>query len=94
LEAGGALSVQRFGGCGGREARGESGCAEFGCAAAWGEDGADGNVFDEVGVDTGALDEGFVGAVEEVGCLRVLEAAFSALGESGTESAGYDNLLK
>jgi hypothetical protein len=80
-------------GCG-REAGGEGCRAEFGCAASWGEDGADSNVFDEVGINAGALDESFVGAVEEVGCLRVFEAALSALGDGGTKRAGYDNLSR
>jgi len=66
LEAGGALAVQRFDGCCGREAGGEGSGTEFGCAASWSEDGADSNVFDEVGVDAGAFEECFVGAVEEV----------------------------
>jgi hypothetical protein len=80
-------------GCG-REASGEGCGAEFGCATSWGEDGADGDVFDEVGVDARALDKSFVGAVEEVGCLGVFEAALLALGEGCTERTGYDNLLR
>jgi hypothetical protein len=88
------LPVQALcGGCG-REAGGEGCGAEFGCAASWGENGADGDVFDEVGVDARALDEGFVGAVEEVRCLGVFEATLSALGEGGTERAGYYNLSR
>jgi len=66
LQAGGALSVQRFDGCCGWEAGGEGSGTEFGCATSWGEDGTDGDVFDEVGVDAGALEERFVGPVEEV----------------------------
>jgi hypothetical protein len=80
-------------GCG-REASGEGGGAELGCTASWGEDSANSNVFDEVGIDAGALDEGLVGAVEEVGCLGVFEATLSALCDGGTECAGYDNLLR
>jgi hypothetical protein len=92
LETGGTLSVQALCGGGGREACGQSGSAEFRCAAAGSEDGADGYVFDEVGVDAGALDEGFVGAVEEVGGLCVFEAAFSAFCNGGAEGACYDDL--
>jgi hypothetical protein len=39
-----------------------------------------------------ALDEGFEGAVEEVGGVRVFEAAFAAFCDGGTEGAGYDDL--
>lgn len=80
-------------GCG-REAGGEGCGAELGCATSWGEDSANSNVFDEVGIDAGALDEGLVGAVEEIGCLGVFEATLSALCDGGTECAGYDNLLR
>ena len=48
----------------------------------------------EVGIDAGALDEGLVGAVEEVRCLGVFEATLSALCDGGTECASYDNLLR
>jgi hypothetical protein len=92
LKAGRALSVQRLdGGCD-RESGSESGGAELGCATAGGEDGADSDVFDEVGVDFGALDEGFEGAAEEVGGLRVFEASFAAFGEGGAKGACNDDL--
>ena len=86
------MSVQRFDGCGCWEAGSEGSGTELGCAASWSEDGADSDVFDEVGVDAGALEERFVGAMEEVGGLRVFEAAFSALGEGSAEGAGNDDL--
>lgn len=79
--------------CGSGGESGGKGCsAELGCATAWSEDGADSDVFNEVGVDAGALDEGLVGAVEEVGRLCVLEAALSALCDGCAERARYDNL--
>lgn len=78
-------------GCDGES--GGDGCgAEFGGSAAWGEDAADCNVFDEVGVDPRAGDYGFEGADEEVGGLGVFEAAFAAFCEWGAEGAGYDDL--
>jgi hypothetical protein len=86
------LSVQALGcGCG-WESSGEGSSAELGCTTAWSEDGTDSNVFDEASIDAGALKEGLVDAVEEVGRLCVFEAAFSALGESSAKRAGYDNL--
>jgi len=86
------LPVERLDGRGVREAGGEGGGAELGCAAAWRQDGADGDVFDEGGVEGGALEEGAEGAVEEVGGCGVFEAAFAALCDGGSESAGYDDL--
>jgi hypothetical protein len=86
------LAVQGLDGRGYWEAGGQRGCAELGCTAAWGEDGADGDVFDQGGVDAGAFNEGFEGAVEEVGALCVFEAALAALGEGGAEGTGYDDL--
>jgi len=92
LEARGALSVQRFDGCGDGEASGEGGSPEFGCAASWSEDGANGDVFNEVGIDFGAGDEGGEGVVEEVGGGGVFEAAFAAFSDGGAEGAGDDDL--
>jgi hypothetical protein len=61
------LSVQRLdGGCDGKSG-GEGSGAEFGGSTTGGEDGTDGDVFDEAGVDLGALNQGFEGAGEEVG---------------------------
>lgn len=61
LEARGALSVEGLdGGCF-RETGNEGGGAVFGCAGAGGEDVADGDVFDEVGVNFRAGDDGFEG---------------------------------
>ena len=92
LEAGRALAVQRLDSGSYWEAGGQRGCAELGGTASWGEDGADGNVFNEGGVDAGAFNEGLEGAVEEVGALGVFEAALAALGKGGAEGACYDDL--
>jgi len=86
------LPVQALDGCGDGEA-GCKGCsAEFCCASTRGKDGADGNVFDKAGVDTGALDEGLEGAVQEVGALCVFEATLATLCDGSAESAGDDDL--
>ena len=61
---------------------------------AWRKDSTDSDVFDEIGIDLRALEEGLEGAVEEVGCLRVFEAAFSTFRDGCAESAGYDNLSR
>jgi hypothetical protein len=77
---------------------GEAGCegsgAELGCATAGGEDGADGDIFDELGVDAGAFDQSLEGAVEKVGRLGVFETTFATLCDGRAEGAGYDDLLK
>lgn len=92
LQTAGALPVYALCGRGDGEAGGERGGAELGGTASGGEHGADGDVLDEVGVDAGALDEGFEGAVEEVRRGRVFEAAFAALGDGRAEGACYDDL--
>ena len=87
-----ALPVQALNSSGGREAGSKGGSTELGCAAAWSEDSTDGDVFDELGVDAGALNEGFVSAVEEVSCLCVFEATLATLCEGCAKRAGYDDL--
>lgn len=59
LQARGALAVETLCGRGDGEAGGEGGGAELGCATAGGQDGADGDVLDEGGVDAGLRDHGF-----------------------------------
>jgi hypothetical protein len=86
------LPVQRFGGCGDGEAGGEGSGAELGSSAAGCEDGTDGDVFDEVGIDFRALEEGFESAVEEVGGGGVFETAFATFSYCSAEGACYDNL--
>jgi hypothetical protein len=86
------LPVQTLDSSRSREASGKSGSTELGSAATWSEDSTDGDVFDELGVDAGALDEGFVSAVEEVSCLCVFETTLAALCEGCAKRAGYDNL--
>jgi hypothetical protein len=92
LQTAGTLPVDRLCGCGYGKAGGEGGGAELGGSTAGSEDGADGDVFDEFGVDAGALDEGFEGADEEVRRGCVFEAAFAAFCDGGSESTCYDNL--
>ena len=87
-----ALSVQALDGGTNGEAGRKGSSTELGCTAARGEDGADGDVFDELGVDTGALDEGLEGAVEEVGGLGVFEATLATLCDGCAEGACYYNL--
>jgi hypothetical protein len=61
------LSVERLdSGCDGKTG-GESSGTEFGSSTAGCENGTDGDVFDELGVDLRAFDEGFESASEEVG---------------------------
>jgi hypothetical protein len=86
------LPVQALDSCGDREASCERSCAELSGSAARGENGANGNVFDELGIDARALDEGLEGAVEEVGALGVLEATRATLCDGSSEGAGDDYL--
>jgi len=88
------LPVQRLAGCCDGKSGSESSGAKLGGSSAWRKDSTDSDVFDEIGIDLRALEEGLEGAVEEVGCLRVFEAAFAALSDWGAEGACYDDLWK
>jgi hypothetical protein len=91
-QATGTLPVQALD----RGGRWESGCksctTELGGATTWCKHTPDGNIFDEGGIDLGALDECLEGTVEEVSTGCVFETTLSTLGEGGTEGACYDDL--
>jgi hypothetical protein len=88
------LSVQALDGRRRRNTRGQRGGAELGGAAAGREDAADGDVFDQRGVDVGAREEAGEGGVEEVGAGCVFERAAAAFCEGGADGAGYDDLWR
>lgn len=86
------MSVQGLArGCDG-EPGGEGCSAELGSSSTRCEDGTNGDVFNEAGVDFGAFDEGLEGASEEVGGLGVFETTLSTLGEGSAKGACYDDL--
>jgi len=87
------LSVQALDSSALWEAGGQSGGTELGGTATWGEDTADRDILDELGVDAGALDEVDKGAVEEIGACSVLETTLAALGEGSSKSGGDDNVV-
>jgi hypothetical protein len=76
---------------------GEAGCegssAEFGCTTTGGKDRADGNIFDEIGVYSRALDECFEGTMEEISGCRVFEATPAAFRDGCSERASYDDIV-
>lgn len=92
MQTTGALSVEALGGGCDGEAGGEGCCAELGCTATGCEDGSDGDVFDEVGIDARTLDEGFEGAGQEISGGCVFESAFAAFGDGCSEGACYNDL--
>ena len=55
--------------------------------------GADGDVFDERGIDLGAGDERLQAVHEQVGGRGVFERAFAAFGEGGAQRAGHDDII-
>lgn len=86
------MSVQSLDcGCDGESSCKSSG-TELSSSTTGGENGADRDIFDEAGVDLGALDEGLEGTEEEIGSGGVLEATLSTLGDGCAESASYDDL--
>jgi hypothetical protein len=86
------LSVQALD-CGGSwEAGCESSSTELSGSTTWCKHTSDCDIFDEGGINLGALDQGLEGTVEEVRASCVLEATFTTLGEGGAEGAGYDDL--
>jgi hypothetical protein len=87
------LSVQRLArGCDGK-ASCKSSSTELGSSTSWCKYSANGNVFDELGVDLGALDKGLECAGEEIGRLGVFETTLTALSEGSAESACYNDLV-
>jgi hypothetical protein len=94
LETAGALAIERPDGCGDGESSCDGSGTKFSGTTAWGKHAADSNVLNEVGVDAGAVDEGFEGADEEVGGLGVFETAFAAFGEGSAESAGHYDIIR
>lgn len=86
------MSVQRLDSSCNRETGSESSSAELGSAATGCKDSTDGNVFNELVVNLGALNEGLESSMEEVGRLSIFETSLSALGEWSTEGTCYDDL--
>lgn len=92
LQARRALPVEGAHGHGLGEAGDQAGGAHLGGAATGGEDGADGDVFDEGRVDLGAVENPPQRAGYKVGGHGVFEAALAALGKGGAEAGCYDDL--
>jgi hypothetical protein len=76
-----ALTVQRMHSSTIREARSQSRSTELGGAAAGRQYTANGDIFDQRGIDFGTLDQCFKGSVEEVGGGCVFEASFASLSQ-------------
>ena len=86
------MSVQTPDGCGGWEAGGESGCPELGRPSTRRQHIADGDIFNESGIDACSLKESLECTDEEIGGGGVFETTFAASGEGSPESSGDDNL--
>jgi hypothetical protein len=93
LQTGAALSVQGVDGCAFWEAGSESSCTELGSATAWCEDVADCDIFDQLWVDAGALDQSFEGTGEEISAGGVLEASTASLGDSSSQAGGDHDIV-
>lgn len=92
LETRGALSIECASGSALGEASEEGGGAHLGGTTAGGEDGANADILNEVGVNLGALEDGLQDTGHEVGGLGILEATLATLGEGGTAAGGDDDL--
>ena len=93
LQARRALPVKRPHGRRGREAGDQASGAHLGGTTAGGEDGADADIFDQAGVDLGAVDDALQGAGHEVGGLGVLEAALAAFCERRPQACRDDDVV-
>ena len=87
-----ALAVEGVDGSGDGEAGDQGSGTHLGGTTAGGKDGADNDIFDELGLDLGALKDAFQGTGQEVRGKGVLEGALAALGDGRPESAGDDDL--
>ena len=76
-----------------RKAGGQGRGAELGCARARAQDVAYTDVFDEVGVDAGSLDQGLQGAVQQVRGVCVFETTLAAFCESCAQRAGHYDVV-
>ena len=93
LETAGALSVETLDSGGLRETSDKSGGTEFGGTATRREDGTNGDILNEIGVNLALLNDSLKDTGQHVGGGSVLEATLSALGERRTQSAGYDDIV-
>lgn len=93
-QATGALPVQALDGRRLRETRNESSSPELGGTGTRRQDSADGNIFNELRVNSSTLDETLEDANQNVCGSGILETALSGLGDGGAESSRDDNVVR
>lgn len=93
LETTRALTVQTLDGGSLGETSNESCSTELGRTTTGRQDGADSNIFDDLGVDTTLVDHGLEDTGQQVSGGSVLEATLSTLGEGSAQSTGHDNVI-
>lgn len=94
LETRRALAVERADGSRLGETSVQAGGAHLGSATAGSQDGSDGDVLDEGGVDLGALNDGLEDASHQVGGGGILESALATAGEGSAASGGDNNIVR
>lgn len=93
LQTTGALTVQTLDGCSLGETSHESSSTELGGTATRGKDGTDGNIIDELGVNSTALDDALEDTGEQIRSGSVLEATLTTLGEGSTQGTSHNNII-
>lgn len=93
LETAGALSVETLDGGGFRKTSDKSGGTELSGATARRKNGPNRDILDQVGVNLALVNNSLEDTGQHVGGGGVLKATLSTLGEGGTESAGYDDIV-
>lgn len=77
-----------------RETRNESSSPELGGTGTRRQDGADGNILNELRVDSSTLDEALEDANQNVCGSGILETTLSGLGDGRAESSRDDNVIR
>lgn len=87
------MSVQALDGGSLGETSNESSSTELGGTGTRCKDGTDSNVFDDLGIDTGAVDQTLEDTSEDIGGGGILEATLAGFGDGGTEGTGDDDVI-
>jgi hypothetical protein len=93
LETRRALTVQGLDSSGLGEASNEGSSTELGGATTGGQDRADGNILDVLGVDTTLLDDSLEDTSQEISSSSVLETTLTTLGQGSAQGTGHDDII-
>jgi hypothetical protein len=93
LETTGALSVQALDSSRLGEPGNEGGGTELGSTATRGKDGANSNIFHNLGVDATAVDDALEDTGQQISGSGILETTFATLGQGSTQGTCDNDII-